>query len=91
MVSVRNGTKAEVIELVKELALSRGYAKLKADQDREKLNEQLQIENQLLRKNISDLVAKDKEIQDRIRSIMSKFEQKSNWMLTDVEQEISQL
>jgi FtsZ-binding cell division protein ZapB len=86
-----NGTKDEVINLVKELRLGYGYAKLKADKD-------LERENTNLRKQIAELQAqarrvkeRDDEVRESVYNALKSFTNAHDRFILDVNAEISKL
>lgn len=86
-----NGTKSEVIELVKELRLGVGYAKLKADKDLERENEALQKQVAELQMEIRRQQDTRNDVRDEVRECLKGLKNWSNTYLTDIDNKISEL
>lgn len=86
-----NGTKAEVIDLVKELALSRGYAKLKADNQLEQENEQLKRQVSALQSELRRQTDVRNDVRNEAREIISAFMRQHDRFILDLDNKLSEL
>lgn len=86
-----NGTKAEVIELVKELALSRGYAKLKADGQLERENKRLKEQVSALQDQLRCQADIRNDVRNESRQIMNGFIREHERFIRDIDNKLSEL
>jgi len=86
-----NATKAEVIELVKELALSRGYAKLKADQELERENKRLKEQVSALQDTLRCQTDIRNDVRNEARVIMNGFIREHERFIRDIDNKLCEL
>lgn len=86
-----NGTKSEVIDLVKELALSRGYAKLKADNQLEQENEKLKRQVSALQDELRCQTDIRNDVRNEAREIISAFMRQHDRFILDLDNKLSEL
>lgn len=86
-----NGTKSEVIELVKELALSRGYAKLKADGQLERENKRLKEQVSALQDQLRCQTDIRNDVRNEARQIMNGFIREHERFIRDIDNKLCEL